>query len=251
MRCPLGCNQSNTLKLLHKSIRLSITLTRKADIKPIYMGRLSSIPYNTLSTSAWIVEYSQEEGNFICSQNIDIHNNMIKTMQTEPMPPFVVTTDTNKYYVYNRTKMQYTPIQLNRNFIIYNDSFYTMNEQIEERKNYYQKVEINELFVKSVNPIVRVVCLTDKTLFITLIGNIWLDITLHKNSDLYKQLSEEFINNLKTLEYMHILDDFKFVPSYMNIIYAQIPGVDFTETFCPVVRHTSFRILFGLAVQLD
>lgn len=33
--------------------------------------------------------------------------------------------------------------------------------------------------------------------------------------------------------------------------YAQIPGVDYTETFCPVVRHTSLRILFALATQLD
>jgi transposase InsO family protein len=33
--------------------------------------------------------------------------------------------------------------------------------------------------------------------------------------------------------------------------YSQIQGIDYTETFCPVVRHTSLRILFALATQLD
>lgn len=31
--------------------------------------------------------------------------------------------------------------------------------------------------------------------------------------------------------------------------YAQVPGIDYDETFSPVVRHTSLRILFALAIR--
>lgn len=31
--------------------------------------------------------------------------------------------------------------------------------------------------------------------------------------------------------------------------YAQVPGVDYCETFSPVVRHTSLRVLFAIAIR--
>eukprot|EP00252_Welwitschia_mirabilis_P023365 TRINITY_DN6582_c0_g1_i12.p1 TRINITY_DN6582_c0_g1~~TRINITY_DN6582_c0_g1_i12.p1 ORF type:complete len:148 (-),score=33.39 TRINITY_DN6582_c0_g1_i12:379-822(-) len=33
--------------------------------------------------------------------------------------------------------------------------------------------------------------------------------------------------------------------------YSQKPGIDFTEIFSPIVKHTSIRILFGMVACLD
>lgn len=33
--------------------------------------------------------------------------------------------------------------------------------------------------------------------------------------------------------------------------FSQKPGIDFDETFSPVVRHSSLRLLFALCVQLN
>lgn len=33
--------------------------------------------------------------------------------------------------------------------------------------------------------------------------------------------------------------------------FSQKPGIDYTDTFSPVVRHSTFRLLFALSVKMN
>ena len=47
------------------------------------------------------------------------------------------------------------------------------------------------------------------------------------------------------------IDDARYKAKLVAKGYSQIPGVDFTDVFSPVVKHSSIRALLGIVTRYD
>lgn len=75
-------------------------------------------------------------------------------------------------------------------------------------------------------------------------NNTWTLVDLPKDR---KAITAKWVYKLKNVG----TDNPRYKARLVARGYAQIPGVDFDETFSPVVRHTSLRIMFALAIKND